>query len=400
VGPQIAAARTAAASTCRRVYDIGESAAVWVALLAGLGEMTTRGNQREPRVGSPLALGIVGCGRFATEYHLPALAREARCVLAAICEPAPTPELKRRAATTNVPIVESVDELLGAHALDAALISTPHAVHAELIGECLSAGLHVLVDKPFVLELADAERLTLLAEKQELVAGVGFNRRVAEAYLYGRHLITSGALGEIRHVDSLQLGYPSEGWYAEASVSGGPFLGRGAHLADVVPWLLDSTPLSIVARAAGGGNGSPLATGGWWDVEFPGVRWRATILPHGLAMYDEVRIFGEEGYVIVRRPTGNLTWPPRTKAGAAAMLAWEAEHYDRGKGSQRPSAPPEAERRTLVGDFVDAVIDGNRLACSFREAIGSVAITAAATESCLGGGERLPLSDLLHAEGL
>jgi hypothetical protein len=130
------------------------------------------------------------------------------------------------------------------------------------------------------------------------------------------------------------------------------------------------------------------------------VRWRATILPQGLAMYDEVRIFGEEGYVCIRRPTGNLTWPPRSKAGAAAMFAWEAEHYDRRNGPQHPSAPPEGEARTLVGDFVDAVTDGKQLACSFREAIGSVAITAAATESCLGGGERLSLRSLLHAEGL
>jgi predicted dehydrogenase len=345
--------------------------------------------------GISLRLGIVGCGRFACEYHLPVLARERDCELAAVCEPDPRPEVIALGRSKQVPIVGTLDELLEVAELDAVLISTPHALHAAQIERCLGAGLHVLVDKPFVLDAADARRLTHIAQERQLVGAVGFNRRLAREYVYARDVIASGRLGAVRHADSLQLGYPGEGWYAAAAVSGGPFVGRGAHVADIIPWLVGNAPVGLTAATPASGDGPSLDHGGWWDVEFADITWRAAILPRGLAMYDQVRIFGEQGYVSVTRPLGDLAWPPRTAAGARAMFAWTVEHYDRTEGQQIvPTSNAEAEE-TLLHDFIEAVRGEKDPACSFADAVGSVAISAAAGESALAGGRRIDLTPLI-----
>nr|WP_203634770.1 Gfo/Idh/MocA family oxidoreductase [Streptomyces sp. SID10815] len=74
-----------------------------------------------------------------------------------------------------------LDSLLGA-GLDAAFVHAPTAVHPEIVGRLLEAGVPTYVDKPLAYELADSARLVALAEERGVSLMVGFNRRHAPGY--------------------------------------------------------------------------------------------------------------------------------------------------------------------------------------------------------------------------
>ena len=87
--------------------------------------------------------------------------------------------------------------------LDAVVVATPASTHAEIARAALSAGCHVLVEKPIALTLGDADALIALAEANGLVLQVGHQERyVAEAL---------GLLGRpgVRRVRSRRLTRPS-----------------------------------------------------------------------------------------------------------------------------------------------------------------------------------------------
>lgn len=91
----------------------------------------------------------------------------------------------------------SLDEALAGHGADAdgVVVITPSALHASVVGRALEAGKHVLVEKPFVHHLDEAERLVALAERQGRCLVVAQNyrwrpvvrtlRRVLAAQAYG-----------------------------------------------------------------------------------------------------------------------------------------------------------------------------------------------------------------------
>jgi predicted dehydrogenase len=65
---------------------------------------------------------------------------------------------------------------------DAAVISVPTERHHEVAGACLEAGLHVLVEKPIAVDLAQAESLVSLARARKLVLQVGHVERYNAAF--------------------------------------------------------------------------------------------------------------------------------------------------------------------------------------------------------------------------
>lgn len=175
-------------------------------------------------------IGLIGYGAFVRLYHLPALLADSRVELAIVCDPALSAESRKALEESAVAWTHTVGDVWRPGACDAVIISTPHALHAEQARQALIRERHVLVDKPFVLRSADARELTALAETRGVVAGVAFNRRFDRSCLRACELLCSGELGVIRHVETIQFGYPSAGWIADPALAGGgPFVGRGAH---------------------------------------------------------------------------------------------------------------------------------------------------------------------------
>jgi virulence factor len=129
---------------------------------------------------APLRVAVVGPGDIATKAYLPVLARRDDVELILMSR---TPERVARVAREfRIPRTTTrLADLLDGR-VDAAFVHAATEAHADLVAALLSAGVHVLVDKPLAPSLAEARRLVELAERHERSLVVGFNRRYAPPY--------------------------------------------------------------------------------------------------------------------------------------------------------------------------------------------------------------------------
>ena len=89
---------------------------------------------------------------------------------------------------------------LPSDSLDAVIVTALSPAHTEIVRGALERGLNVLVEKPFVTTLADAEMLVALAEAQGKTLMVSQNYRFFPGPLRVRELLAQGDYGEIRAV--------------------------------------------------------------------------------------------------------------------------------------------------------------------------------------------------------
>ncbi len=320
---------------------------------------------------SPLKIGFLGCGGFARRYHVPALIGSDAAHIAAIHDSHPGDALRGVAAQSGATLVATISELLAPGVCDAVIVSTPHALHAAHAQQVLDAGRHILVDKPFVMRGAEATALAKHARAKGVVAGVAFNRRHDRGCLRARELIATGALGAVRYIETVQLGYEKSGWFLDPALGGGgPYTGRATHMADLIPWLTGKRPSAVLSRVRPGPAGRS-DRGGFIDLAFADFECRMTCIEEGWHSWDEVRIFGDDGLVELRRP---LHFP------IGWQLVWQRE---RGRVIEEIAADDAPGGCTR--DFVAAIAQKRAPLCSFDDAWISARIVEAAFESASSG---------------
>jgi predicted dehydrogenase len=189
-----------------------------------------------------LRLGIIGLGNMG-QVHAAAIAtgKVSHCRLTAVCDP--DLQLLRKYSPAR-PFLSS-SELIGSGEADAVLIATPHYSHTTIGIKALTAGLHVLVEKPLSVHKADCERLIAAHRSEAQVFAAMFNQRTDPYYLKLRELIREGELGTVRRINWIVTNwfrtaayYASGGWRATwAGEGGGVLLNQGPHQLDLWQWL-------------------------------------------------------------------------------------------------------------------------------------------------------------------
>jgi predicted dehydrogenase len=94
----------------------------------------------------------------------------------------------------------SYEELAADPGVDIVYIATPHPSHAENALLCLRAGKHVLVEKPFTLNAAEAAEVRDVAAERGLLAMEAMWTRYLPHMVRIRELLAAGAVGEVRAV--------------------------------------------------------------------------------------------------------------------------------------------------------------------------------------------------------
>ena len=152
----------------------------------------------------------------------------------------------------------SYEELVADPDVDIVYIATPHPMHAANALLALEAGKHVLVEKPFTLNAAEALAVRDAAAQRGLLAMEAMWTRYLPHMARIRELVESGALGEIRAVtaDHTQL-LPSDPAHRinALELGGGALLDLGIYPVSFA-WDILGEPLSIAAAARIGDAGS------------------------------------------------------------------------------------------------------------------------------------------------
>ncbi|HXV97077.1 MAG TPA: Gfo/Idh/MocA family oxidoreductase, partial [Anaerolineae bacterium] len=147
-----------------------------------------------------LNIAIVGCGAITQQQHLPRLALRNDCQVVAVVD-----QNKDRAAAVakSFGIPQALTDYRDLFRLDisAAIVALPNHLHAPVSIELLKTGMHVLVEKPMALSVADCDAMIVAAETGQAMLAVGLMRRFSQAGRFAKWAIDSGLLGPIVSFD-------------------------------------------------------------------------------------------------------------------------------------------------------------------------------------------------------
>ena len=190
-----------------------------------------------------LDVGLVGFGFAGRVFHAPVIRAVAGLRLSAIVQRHGAPD----PGYADVDFVTSVDELL-TRSVDLVVIATPNTSHHPIAKQCLLAGRHVVIDKPFAPTLAEAQDLVELAKTQRRVLSVYQNRRYVGDFVTLQRLLAEGILGRIvvceSHFDRFRPELKPGAWRERPEPGAGGWFDIGPHLLDQA-FLLFGIPSAI-----------------------------------------------------------------------------------------------------------------------------------------------------------
>jgi len=217
---------------------------------------------------SDVRFGFIGAGAIA-HYAADAVLRHPHAKLVAIQDP----HLERRQTLQKKHALEfaheAVEELLANQSVDAVYIAVPNKFHIPLAIQALEAGKHVILEKPFAMNAAEAEKAMAVAKKAGLVLNVGMNQRFTADSQKIKQLVDEGVLGDIYHAKAVWMrrsGIPKLGtWFGNKEVAGGGSLyDIGVHMLDLCLWTINNfEPVSVVGATYTKFGNRGLGEGGW-----------------------------------------------------------------------------------------------------------------------------------------
>ena len=226
----------------------------------------------------PFGIGLIGTGKIA-ESHLKALAGTPEAVCHGVVDVVPE-RAAARASEFGVPD-RGTDYrvLLDDPDIDAVFVCTPPYAHAEPTIAALEAGKHVLCEKPFALDVAEAQAMVECAEATgKQLAMASARSRYTPQLLRARQAVETGELGEVYHARSTflrQRGRPAIdilkgiNWFVDRSrAGGGSLIDIGVYELDIMMWLMDNAaPVEVMATTEDR-IGCPPPEGVASDVEY------------------------------------------------------------------------------------------------------------------------------------
>jgi len=199
----------------------------------------------------PLRIGVLGAARI-TPMALLRPARSAPGVEVSAVAARDVGKARRFARKHGIPrVLESYDALLGDPAVDAVYVPLPNGLHAEWTLRALAAGKHVLCEKPFAANAAEAERVAEAARKSDRVVMEAFHWRyhpLAERMI---EIAASGRLGRVRRIETamcIPLPLPGDIRY-RLDLAGGATMDTGCYAIHVLRHLAGAEPEVVSARA-------------------------------------------------------------------------------------------------------------------------------------------------------
>ena len=188
-------------------------------------------------MGKPGAL-VVGTG-FGCLTHIPAL-REAGFDIAGLVGRNPERTAERAARFEVTPFTD-LDAALAADGVDAVTIATPPHSHRDIVMAAVGAGKHVLCEKPFARDTAEAQAMLAAAEEAGVVHLLGTEFRWDPQQEMLRRIVTSGGIGRpvlatfMLHIPMLApAGSEVPDWWGDASQGGGWLGAHGSHMLDQI----------------------------------------------------------------------------------------------------------------------------------------------------------------------
>jgi predicted dehydrogenase len=331
-------------------------------------------------------VAVVGTGRWAQVAHIPGWLRDPRAEVVALADVNEAALAEAAGAVPGARVTTDYRELLDDPGIDVVDVATGNRPHFQISWDALSAGKHVLCEKPVHADYRQTRAAADLAAEKGLRTKLGFTFRYAPAVRYAKELIDNGFVGE----PYIFNGYEQNSqWIDPATplrqvnpdadpsrLAVSSIEGYGAPIIDIMHWWLGSPLTAVVGamrnfvpermiRDTGKMTRANIDDGDMWIAEF-GSGALASIQSSYVTVGNfpgiEARIYGSEGAVIVRLVDEFGCCETIRTATRNAVEFDEAEiparFFPPGGNSGEPWA--YLFYSGLVSDFISEILDGDR----------------------------------------
>lgn len=327
-----------------------------------------------------MRLGVIGSGGMGLTWSEAArLLPDDRVRLVAVTGGRGAGELAARFGVRAEPTVAS---LLASADIDGVIIASPQPTHHGYVLEAAAAGRHILCEKPMALTLAEADSMVAAAERAGVTLGVVSQHRFRPTPMAARRLIAEGAIGDVRMAQVRGVMAPWD--MPRANL---PWADLGAHLCDILRWLVGDEVALVGAQVHDFGAGDPPG-----QTVFAIVRFRGGQLAHiwfsyeisepGLGSIMQFLVTGSKGMI-------ELDSYVHCRIGDAS--GWTTVATQAAPDPYDPLDPIRMEQYVnQLADFVDAVRDRRAPLVSGREGRAVMAMLEAARRSDATGAFVVP----------
>ena len=194
-----------------------------------------------------LNVGLVGFGLSGQVFHAPFIEASPHFILHSIVTTGTLAKAKYPLSHS----MPSMHEMLDNPDIDLVIICSPNSLHYSHASAALKAGKHVIVEKPFTVNLAEAKSLIEVARQSDKYLFPFHNRRWDSDFLTLKHIIAQGYLGKVldyeSRFDRFTPVISRAAWRYQQEKGGGTLFDLGIHLIDQAVSLFGS-PEGVFCR--------------------------------------------------------------------------------------------------------------------------------------------------------
>lgn len=184
-------------------------------------------------------IGLIGAGWIGSHHGLNVVKNPDAEIVAVT---SPTEGKARRfmaEAGISAPYYSDYEGLLRQEDVDAVIIASPNAMHAEQAIAAAQAGKHIFCEKPMALNLDDCKKMVAAVQEAGVKFLIGYHRRWNPLYQYAKQITADGYLGDLFLVESDYLHHiPGDwdiwSWLGKGDIAGSLFHGGSGHNVDLI----------------------------------------------------------------------------------------------------------------------------------------------------------------------
>jgi myo-inositol 2-dehydrogenase/D-chiro-inositol 1-dehydrogenase len=329
-----------------------------------------------------IGFGLIGFGAWG-RFHADSIAKTNGAALKAIAARSEASRAAAKDAFPQAQIYADYRELLARDDIGAVDIVVPSYLHHEIASATLSAGKHLLLEKPMALSLSECDDMIALARKKNRVFAVGHELRLSSLWGKVKELIDSGYIGEPKYVlvelsrRPYRLG--SDNWRYDIKRVGSWILEEPIHFFDLARWYLSShgNPHTVYATASSRQAGHEELKDNFSAImHFPNGAY--AVVSQTLAAFEHhqtVKVTGTKG-ALWAAWSGAMD---RTLHPTFSLRAFDGEQVQQISIEKITGEVFELEDQ--MGMFVRAIRNEGKLSCTADDGRWSVAMCLAAQQS-------------------
>ncbi|HUK92149.1 MAG TPA: Gfo/Idh/MocA family oxidoreductase [Blastocatellia bacterium] len=199
-----------------------------------------------------VGVGIIG-SQFVSRIHAESLSNVPAARIAAVASMTAS-HVQAFARDFSVPgVYTDYHALLEDKNVDVVLIGIPNDLHAECVVDAAAAGKHVIVEKPFCMNLAEADHMISACRQAGVKLMYAEELCFAPKYVRAKTLVDERALGDIYLIkQSEKHSGPHSSWFWDVDRSGGGVLfDMGCHGVEFARWILNKRKVKSVYAQLG-----------------------------------------------------------------------------------------------------------------------------------------------------